>query len=102
MVLGIALVLSTTTSVLSNAIDERADSGHANYEINGFGEYDMEDRQLIFPGTNWCGVGDAASDFEDVGRFTETDKCCRAHDHCDSIGAFGTKHGLTNYSPFTK
>ncbi|XP_066603430.1 phospholipase A2-like [Prorops nasuta] len=53
--------------------------------------------KIIFPGTKWCGSGDIAANYEDLGRFTETDACCREHDHCDDIiDAKETKHNLTN------
>jgi len=40
---------------------------------------------ITVPGTKWCGPGNTAANFEDLGRERETDKCCRAHDHCDEI-----------------
>ncbi|XP_072401480.1 phospholipase A2-like [Diabrotica undecimpunctata] len=58
---------------------------------------------LIFPGTKWCGVGNIAENYDDLGMEEETDKCCREHDNCpDIIKGFSTKHGLTNPSFYTR
>ncbi|KAF7380161.1 hypothetical protein HZH66_014516 [Vespula vulgaris] len=58
---------------------------------------------LIFPGTKWCGSGNIATDYDDLGRFAETDACCREHDYCDDIiEAMMTKHNLTNPSIYTR
>ncbi|CAN7983760.1 unnamed protein product [Ixodes hexagonus] len=57
---------------------------------------------LIFPGTKWCGAGDVAKNYDDLGRNKDTDMCCRAHDHSsDYIEAFSTKHGITNTNFYT-
>lgn len=55
----------------------------------------------MFLGTKWCGPGNIASNYHDLGWLSSTDECCRAHDHCDHIPAFSTKHGYYNYRPFT-
>ncbi|XP_035205653.1 phospholipase A2-like isoform X2 [Stegodyphus dumicola] len=58
---------------------------------------------LIYPGTKWCGSGDIADSYEDLGPEIEADLCCRDHDHCeDSIPGRESKYGLQNNSPFTK
>uniref|UniRef100_A0A8D8YWW6 Phospholipase A2 n=2 Tax=Cacopsylla melanoneura TaxID=428564 RepID=A0A8D8YWW6_9HEMI len=58
---------------------------------------------LIFPGTKWCGAGDIAANYSDLGTAAETDKCCRDHDHCtEYILAKGTLHGLKNTAPYTR
>ncbi|XP_043524489.1 phospholipase A2-like [Frieseomelitta varia] len=58
---------------------------------------------IIFPGTKWCGSGNIASNPDDLGKYSETDACCRNHDMCpDVIEAHGTKHGLTNPSFYTR
>ncbi|ESO91526.1 hypothetical protein LOTGIDRAFT_60838, partial [Lottia gigantea] len=54
-------------------------------------------------GTKWCGRGNAAANFTDLGEKRETDICCRGHDYCpDTIGSFSSKHGLFNAGLFTK
>ncbi|KAK6190840.1 hypothetical protein SNE40_002617 [Patella caerulea] len=60
-------------------------------------------RQLIYPGTKWCGAGNISSNYSDLGEHAETDSCCREHDYCpDYILPFNTKHGLTNYGLISK
>ncbi|GFQ79459.1 phospholipase A2 [Trichonephila clavata] len=57
---------------------------------------------MVLPGTKWCGPGDVAENFDDLGYFEDVDRCCRAHDICDDIIEAGqTKYNLTNDSPFT-
>lgn len=36
---------------------------------------------LSYPGTRWCGPGNTADDYDDLGTHPEEDKCCRRHDH---------------------
>lgn len=57
----------------------------------------------ILPGTKWCGVGDIAGSFEELGTQMEVDACCRAHDHCPvKLKAFRTGYGIINLSLYTK
>ncbi|CAL1281898.1 unnamed protein product [Larinioides sclopetarius] len=57
----------------------------------------------ILPGTKWCGVGDIADSFEELGTQTDVDACCRAHDHCPvKLKAFRTGYGMINLSLYTK
>ncbi|XP_022651735.1 uncharacterized protein LOC111246430 [Varroa destructor] len=52
---------------------------------------------FIFPGTKWCGPGDVARNYSDLGLMKESDKCCRDHDHAlDSIPRGESRHGLEN------
>lgn len=57
---------------------------------------------LSFPGTKWCGPGNTADGYEDLGSDEEVDKCCREHDHCDNMASGEEKHGLTNNDFFTR
>ncbi|XP_072764175.1 phospholipase A2-like [Anoplolepis gracilipes] len=57
----------------------------------------------LFPGTKWCGNGDDAKDYNDLGFFNNTDACCRAHDNCKSdLSAGATKANLINNGLFTR
>ncbi|CAH1119780.1 unnamed protein product [Phaedon cochleariae] len=63
----------------------------------------MPNRQFIYPGTKWCGQGNIADDYDDLGVYRDTDKCCRAHDKCpDTIEAYQTEHNLTNPAFYTR
>lgn len=54
-------------------------------------------------GTKWCGAGNIADDYDDLGEFRFTDKCCREHDHCkDIIEGYQTMHNLTNNRFYSK
>ncbi|XP_013879575.1 uncharacterized protein proca1 isoform X2 [Austrofundulus limnaeus] len=55
-------------------------------------------RGFTYPGTLWCGAGNMADDYNQLGEFAETDSCCRVHDHCPHvIHAFSSKYGRTNF-----
>lgn len=57
----------------------------------------------IIPGTKWCGTGDIARDYFDLGAEPTVDMCCRAHDLCPiKIRAYSQKYNLTNNSLYTK
>lgn len=57
----------------------------------------------IIPGTKWCGLGDSAIDYNDLGTRPDIDLCCRAHDHCPiRLKAFRVGYGLMNLSFYTK
>ncbi|CDQ98408.1 unnamed protein product, partial [Oncorhynchus mykiss] len=59
-------------------------------------------RGFIVPGTLWCGSGNKAATYDDLGVFAETDSCCREHDQCqDTILSFETNYGVFNTNIFT-
>lgn len=54
-------------------------------------------KRFIYPGTNWCGCGNRATDLFDLGRKWRVDVCCRTHDHCHwFIGARQYKYCYFN------
>lgn len=57
----------------------------------------------VFPGTKWCGTGDIARNFHDLGTEKEMDRCCRDHDICPvKVRAYQSRYNLTNNSIYTK
>uniref|UniRef100_A0A3Q3EBV3 Mediator of DNA damage checkpoint protein 1-like n=1 Tax=Hippocampus comes TaxID=109280 RepID=A0A3Q3EBV3_HIPCM len=53
---------------------------------------------FTYPGTLWCGAGNMADHYDQLGEYEETDRCCRTHDHCPHvIHAFSSKYGHTNF-----
>uniref|UniRef100_A0A3B4VP47 phospholipase A2 n=1 Tax=Seriola dumerili TaxID=41447 RepID=A0A3B4VP47_SERDU len=59
-------------------------------------------RGFIVPGTLWCGSGNKAPSYADLGVFAETDSCCREHDQCKyTILSFQSEFGVFNSNIFT-
>ncbi|KAL6115921.1 uncharacterized protein ACO6RY_00653 [Pungitius sinensis] len=55
-------------------------------------------RGFTYPGTLWCGAGNMADHYDQLGEFAKTDSCCRIHDHCPHvIHAFSSNYGHTNF-----
>lgn len=53
---------------------------------------------LIYPGTNWCGVGSKYDRYNDLGWSASADRCCRQHDKCPHvITGFTSMYHLFNY-----
>ncbi|XP_053864660.1 protein PROCA1 [Malaclemys terrapin pileata] len=54
-------------------------------------------RGFTYPGTLWCGAGNNADSYGQLGEHRETDECCREHDHCQHvIHPFTAKYGYRN------
>lgn len=54
-------------------------------------------------GTKWCGAGDLADTYFDLGEDSNLDKCCRTHDLCPiKVKAYASRYNLTNKSLYTK
>ncbi|XP_059361607.1 group 3 secretory phospholipase A2-like [Carassius carassius] len=59
-------------------------------------------RAWVFTGTLWCGRGTSDSDYEQLGMFVHTDRCCRDHDHCELIiRSFSVDFSVFNPTLFT-
>lgn len=57
----------------------------------------------LIPGTKWCGLGDMASSYNDLGSKHRIDICCRAHDHCPiRLKPFRNDYGVLNIAFYTK
>ncbi|XP_063974621.1 uncharacterized protein LOC135161190 [Diachasmimorpha longicaudata] len=57
----------------------------------------------IVPGTKWCGTGDIAQYYGDLGVNSVVDRCCRTHDLCPvKIRAYQTRYNITNFSAYSK
>ena len=57
---------------------------------------------MVYPGTKWCGMGNVAKDYNDIGSLESTDSCCRDHDLCKhKINAFDKKYNHRNYRIYT-
>ena len=78
------------TTVMRDAWDRRQDMGDQNLVFyqppkrrkkkpkkNSLFNLEMFNRIFIFPGTKWCGRGDVAEHWEDLGYHSDVDKCCR-------------------------
>lgn len=58
---------------------------------------------MLVSGTKWCGTGDIAKDYFDLGAEANVDACCRTHDLCPvKIKGYSTRYNLTNESLYTK
>lgn len=59
--------------------------------------------KALLPGTKWCGSGDAAANYADLGKRRDLDLCCRAHDHCPiRLKALRSGYDQINLSFYTK
>lgn len=57
----------------------------------------------ILPGTKWCGKGDLAKNYFDLGTEENIDMCCRKHDLCPTkVRGHLVRYNLTNKSAYTR
>ncbi|CAH1638437.1 unnamed protein product [Spodoptera littoralis] len=79
----------------------RLDAGGAHAGLLGGSPLTL--LQGIIPGTKWCGTGDIATDYHDLGADRRLDRCCRTHDLCPTkVRAFSSRYNLTNNSLYSK
>ncbi|KAJ8917335.1 hypothetical protein NQ315_002357 [Exocentrus adspersus] len=58
---------------------------------------------FIYPGTKWCGPGNTARNYSDLGYHVKEDTCCREHDNCPkSLPKGKCIQKICNNSPFTR
>ncbi|KAH8237412.1 hypothetical protein KR038_011265 [Drosophila bunnanda] len=63
--------------------------------------HSSEGVSFVIPGTKWCGPGNIANSYDDLGTEQELDMCCRAHDNCkESIPPEQEAHDLKNNGMF--
>ncbi|XP_075946097.1 group 3 secretory phospholipase A2 [Anarhichas minor] len=71
-------------------------------EHTGVRTHQRVKRGFIIPGTLWCGSGNKAPSYADLGVFADTDSCCREHDQCKhTIPSFHSQFGIFNGNLFT-
>uniref|UniRef100_A0A667Z300 phospholipase A2 n=1 Tax=Myripristis murdjan TaxID=586833 RepID=A0A667Z300_9TELE len=71
-------------------------------ERSGVERHRRVKRGFIVPGTLWCGSGNKAPSYADLGVFSDTDSCCREHDQCKhTILSFQSNFGVFNSNIFT-
>ncbi|XP_025115747.1 uncharacterized protein LOC112577052 isoform X2 [Pomacea canaliculata] len=63
-------------------------------------------RSIVYPDTVWCGAGNTAKgNTTKLGKYPDTDSCCRNHDLCTPYIAglsYDSTSRLFNWSPFTR
>ncbi|KAG6449747.1 hypothetical protein O3G_MSEX006231 [Manduca sexta] len=101
----LALFGSCRCWVITRHEQPALDSGLSDEDVEDIHSEEVARQKfnLIFPGTKWCGTGDIADNYDDLGSARETDMCCREHDHCsDLILGKETKYNLTNPAFYTR
>jgi secretory phospholipase A2 len=99
---------NATYEVMPGAVDDilgSEETGEDGSEISdeASGGGNVLNRFVIYPGTKWCGAGNIAENYDDLGIDYNADSCCREHDHCnDNIKAGETRYNLTNSDQYTK
>uniref|UniRef100_A0A1A7W7L8 phospholipase A2 n=2 Tax=Iconisemion striatum TaxID=60296 RepID=A0A1A7W7L8_9TELE len=82
--------------------DRRSAGGPGEDERSEVRKHPRVKRGFIVPGTLWCGSGNKAPSYADLGVFSNTDSCCREHDQCKlTILSFQSDFGVFNSNIFT-
>lgn len=90
--------------------EQQVDSGHfqtgvievTNLTANSIFDQMSGMRRMIAPNTRWCGSGDIADSYWDLGPETRIDMCCREHDHCPiRVSGLQSEYGVFNRDKFT-
>ncbi|XP_011303265.1 phospholipase A2 [Fopius arisanus] len=82
---------------------EKEEAKSALDHANSFGNSAYNLLSGILPGTKWCGTGDIAEHYHDLGEDSDIDSCCRTHDLCPvKIRAHRTRYNITNLSLYSK
>ncbi|XP_055914327.1 acidic phospholipase A2 PA4 [Eupeodes corollae] len=98
---------NSSSSLTATVITDDDDINAKETRILGDDDFHSRRRRalsdwLIAPNTRWCGRGNTAGSYNQLGGASSADKCCRRHDHCQhNIPAMATKYDLFNYRPFT-
>ncbi|XP_036385845.1 group 3 secretory phospholipase A2 [Megalops cyprinoides] len=83
-------------------VHDQTASEHHSFQDSSRVKLQRKKRAWIVPGTVWCGSGNKATHYDDLGVFMQTDRCCREHDHCEeTISAFRSGYGIFNRNFFT-
>lgn len=98
------------TGLVTNSWKEESNSAAAKARLDAGGTHSgllggspLTLLQGIIPGTKWCGTGDIAADYHDLGADRRLDRCCRTHDLCPTkVRAFSHRYNLTNNSLYSK
>lgn len=71
--------------------------------LNNINDRKIRNKILYLIGTKWCGPGNIAKNYSDLGIYHEEDICCREHDHCTRTLETGQCFfNLCNTSPYTR
>ncbi|XP_055606291.1 uncharacterized protein LOC129754333 [Uranotaenia lowii] len=86
-----------------NAVTSGSDGGSQNSRRGIFNTSPFSLLSGIIPGTKWCGTGDIADTYHDLGDDATMDRCCRTHDLCPlKVRAYQKRYNLNNNSIYTK
>lgn len=100
--------VSISTSASSRSFSSQSSASRSDSSTTSLSGIMMNNFTEIWtgmvPGTKWCGLGDSASHYFDLGSKGIVDSCCRAHDLCPiRLRPFRKDYGLGyNFSIYTK